>query len=274
MAIEMVVPMENLADPIPIDFTFKCTNTDDIPIYVQSELVTPPAGWNGVAEQHGSLGVGVDDYFLNDNYTRDRPANLTEETVNYKISYFSDAGYSVLITSETLEYTITYVDFDDVVFTVVDDDTFEIDVEGWARTDEVGTLSLARDTALSRTGIASLKLGSLNTGDVGYAYKSFTIGNVTGAFIRIWHYQDNVGQPALEWIFEIITDAGAVVLTRTLRLAMDGNPIGGTEIMQQWICSGLKLPVNGTFQVRLRVRVENGMGIQAINFDDIRVVQY
>lgn len=128
--VEMVVAMESLADPMPIDFAFKCTNTDDIVLYVKSELISPPAGWTGSAEQHGSLGVGVDDYFLNDNYTRSKPANLTEETVTFRISYYSDAGYTILVSSEDVSYTITYVDFDDAGFTVVDDDTFEVDLEG------------------------------------------------------------------------------------------------------------------------------------------------
>lgn len=270
MAIEMVVPMENLADPLPIDFTFKCTNTDDIIIYVKCELVTPPAGWNGVAQQLGSLGVGVDDYFLCDNYTRDRPANLTEETLDFKISYYSDVGYSVLITSETLEYEITYVDFNDAGFNVVDDDTFEVDMEGWSKTDETGATGLARSTSISRTGVAGLMYYDLHSNDVTYAKKSFTIGDVTRAFIRIWHYHD--GEGADEWILEIITDAGEIVQKRTLSLAMDAAPVGGAEIMKQWICSGLKLPVNGTYEVRLRLLIESGIAEMVI-FDDIRVVE-
>lgn len=271
MAIEMVVPMENLADPIPVDFTFKCTNTDDIPIYVKSELVTPPAGWNTTgAELHGALGVGVDDYFLNDNNTRDRPANLTEETVNFKISYYSDAGYTILITSETLAYTITYVDFDDVGFTVVDDDTFEIDTEGWTKTDEVGTISLARSTTKSRSGVASLRISDIDIGDVGYAKKSFTIGAVTRAFIRVWLTCEIAGA-ADEMIFELWTDAGGGS-ERIIKIAFDKTPKGGTEICGQWVCLGLKIPVNGSYEVRLRVTGEIATG-EMMYFDDIRVVQ-
>ncbi len=271
MAIEMVVPMENLADPIPIDFTFKCTNTDDATIYVKCELVSPPAGWNGAAQQMGSLGIGIDDYFLCDAYTRDRPANLTEETIDFKISYYSDVGYANLITSETLEYEITFVDFNDVGFNVVDDDTFEVDLEGWTKVDEVGSTGLDRYTFKSRTGVASMRSTGWWAGEICYATKSFTIGAVTRAFIRVWFYVD---MPAgYETMFEVITDAGGVSQTRTLKIAMDGTPIGGTEICEQWICVGLKMPVNGTFEVRLRNSVEVCPATKNLYFDDIRVVE-
>ena len=83
--VEMAVAMESLADPMPIDFAFKYTNTDDIDLYVKSEPISPPAGWTGSPEQHCSLGVGVDDYFLNDNYTRSKVTNLIEETLTFRI---------------------------------------------------------------------------------------------------------------------------------------------------------------------------------------------
>lgn len=56
---------------------------------------------------------------------------------------------------------------------------------------------------------------------------------------------------------------------------MDGSPIGGTEIKDQWICLGLKIPVNGTYQVKLRIAAEAVAVSQglAIFFDDIRFVQ-
>lgn len=269
MAIEMVVPMENLADPIPIVFTFKCTNTDDITIYVKAELLSPPAGWNGAEQELGALGIGVDDYFLCDNYTRDRPANLTEETLDFKITYYSDAGYTTPITSETLEYEVTFVDFNDVSFNVVDDDTFEVDTENWVKTDEVGSSTLARSTLKSRTGVGSLYHSNLSQTEVAYASKSFTIANVTRAFIRVWLYFEDVG----ELIWELITDAGDVSEIRTLKVAIDPSPIGGTEIVDQWLCVGLKLPVNGSYQVKLRVVYESGAFARALFYDDIRVVE-
>ncbi len=269
--VEMVIPMEDLADPIPIDFLFKCTNTDDILLYVKAEVVGPPASWNGAAQQLGSLAVGVDDYFLCDAYTRDMPANLVEDNVTLRISYYSDAGYANLVGSEDISYTITFVDFDDVGFNVVDDDTFEVDLEGWTKVEEVGSFLLNRRTDRSRTGVASMAILAMSAAtDIGYATKSFTIGAVTRAFIRIWMQFWMTANA--ETILEIITDAGGVSQTRTLIVSMDQNPIGGGEIESQWICIGLKLPVNGTFAVRLRESPEADT-TNAIYFDDIRVVQ-
>jgi hypothetical protein len=266
---EMVVPIEDLADPMPIRFAFKATNIDVITIYVQSDLFNPPAGWAGAAENHGSLGVGVDDYFLNDNCTRTKPANLTEETVTLRIRYYNDAGYANLIKTETVDVTITYVDFNDAGFTVVDTDTFEVDLEGWAKTDEVGASTAVRSTVKSRSGVASMLHGSLDTNDVSRVTKSFVIGNVTRAFIRVW-VQFSIAA-TVEIVLELITDAGGAG-QRTATVAMDGTPLGGASIASVWLCVGLKIPVNGSKEVRLRLSVESAV-TTAVFYDDIKVVQ-
>lgn len=268
---EMVVAMEDLADLMPIRFAFKATNLDVITIYVQSDLFTPPAGWAGAAENHGSLAVGVDDYFLNDNCTRTKPANLTEETVTLRIRYYSDAGYSVLIKTETVDITITYIDFNDAGWTVVDTDTFEVDLESWAKTDVVGATTLARSTAKSRSGVASMRHIDWQTGDVAYASKNFTIGNVTRAFIRVW-FQVVFGEASSEAVLELITDAGGAS-ERTATVAMDKTPLGGASIDSVWLCVGLKLPVNGIKAVRLKASCEQSTAMTQIFYDDIKVVQ-
>ena len=273
--VEMVIPMEDLDDPMPIRFTFKVTNIDDITIYVKSEITGAPANWNiGADEQHGALGVGVDNYFLNDNNTRDKPADGASDTINLRITYYSDAGYTVPLTFEDITYDITYVDFTDVRYAVVDDDTFEVGVEGWAWTDEVDLGSATRSTVQSRTGVASLLLKT-NPSGVGYAAKDFTIsgGGVAEAYIRIWLWINVVTEQEL--IIEIITDSGDVSNIRTLPIAMDSAPQGGAEMFQQWIVIGAELPVNAVYTVKVRLRGELGAGIvdQYVYLDDIRVVE-
>ncbi len=274
--VEMVIPMEDLNDPMPIRFTFKVSNLDDAAIWVKSGITGAPAGWNlGADEQHGTLGIGIDDYFLNDNNTRDKPADGSSDSITLRITYYSDAGYSSAISFEEITYDITYVDFTDVRYAVVDDDTFETGVEGWALTNTIGTTTMARSVALSRTGVASLKHGALTLATVSYLSKSFTIsgGGVAEAYIRFWINFFSSSTP--EVILEIITDAGEVSNIRTLPIAMDYAPKGGTEMISQWLCIGAELPVNGTFQVRLRAKVEVSFAEvpPGIFYDDIRVVE-
>lgn len=271
--VEMVIPMEDLEDPMEIRFTFKVTNIDDIPIYVKSELINPPAGWTETDEQHGVLGVGEDDYFLNDNCTRTKPATDTEESVTLRITYYSDAGYSNELGHEDVSYTITYVDFTDGSYAVVDDDGFETDLESWTKTDEVGTSEFLRHTAVSRSGVAAARHKLEAEAGVSYISKSFTISNVTRAYIRIWMYFD-VGE-LIEGILELITDAGEVSQKRTLPIAMDSAPLGGSEMIAQWICVGAKLPVNGTYEVRLRLLSEKATGEleSYVRYDDLRVIE-
>lgn len=40
-----------------------------------------------------------------------------------------------------------------------------------------------------------------------------------------------------------------------------------TEIADQWVVAGLKMPVNGTYEVRLRLRVES-IALNAVWYDD------
>ena len=273
--VEMVIPMENLDDPMPIRFTFKVSNIDDIPIYVKSEIQGAPANWNlGGAELHGALAVGEDDYFLNDNNTRDKPADGASDAITLRVTYYSDVGYSVVLTFEDITYNITYVDFTDVRYNVVDDDTFEINLEGWTKVEEVGIIVLDRSTLQSRTGVASMRMWSLDPGDVAYATKDFTIagGGVAEAYIRIWVtfvLDDNTE----ELIFELITDAGGGS-ERVLPIAMDYNPKGGATMEDQWLCIGAELPVNGVYEVRLRIKCELMHTVNTrIFIDDIRVVE-
>jgi len=270
---DVVVPMEDLPDPMSINFLFKATNVSGATVYVGVELLTPPAGWANYAEVHcGSLGVGIDDYFLFNQPTRTKPVTGTTEAVTLRVTYYSDSGYSVEINHEDIAYTYTYVDFSDLVtYNVVDDDTFEADLEGWTKTDEVGATTLERDTGKAKSGVASMKHSGFADGEVGYAKKSFVISNVGSAFIRIWlnfhAYSDDH-----EWIIELITDAGELVTKRTLPIAMDGTPKCGSEICDQWVCVGAKIPVNGSYEVRLRALDEVGTS-DYINYDDIRVIE-
>jgi len=271
---DVVVPMESLPDPMSINFLYKATNVSGVPVYVSAQLVTPPAGWADCAErQCGQLAVGVDDYFLFATPTRTKPATGTTEVVTLRVTYYSDAGYSVELNHEDIAYTYTYVDFTDAgTYNVVDDDTFETDLEGWTKVDEVGSTTLTRDTAKARTGVASMKHYSFGDGEISYAKKSFTISNIGSAFIRIWLIL-LLTDLTYEYIIELITDAGESVTKRTLPIAMDGTPKCASEITEQWLCVAAKIPTNGTYEVRLRVLCEDGYTSDTINYDDIRVIE-
>jgi len=274
---DVVVPMESLPDPMSINFLYKATNVSGASVYVSAQLITPPAGWADYAErQCGELGVGVDDYFLFATPTRTKPATGTTEVVTLRVTYYSDAGYSVELNHEDIAYTYTYVDFDDAVtYNVVDEDTFEVDLEGWTGVVEVGTPNLVRDTAKARTGIGSMKHGNFETASVGYATKSFIISNIASAFIRVWLLID-MYYLTYEHIVELITDAGGIVEKRTLPIAMDGTPKCGTEIVDQWLCVAAKIPVNGTYEVRLRGLCEVAHPTSdylQVYYDDIKVIE-
>lgn len=267
---DIVIPMEDLADPMPMYFAFKAANVTGATVYVGAQLITPPAGWANYSEQQcGTLSADAEDYFLFNTPTRTKPVTNTSESVTLRITYYSDA-YSTEISHDDIVYTFTYVNFTDGSYNVVDDDTFEVDLEGWSEGEEAGSSGLARSTTRSRTGVASMRHYSIDSGDVVYAKKSFTIAAVTRAFIRIWAWFYIATTDEL--VLEIITDAKNVSQKRVVPVPMDAAPKCGSEIAQQWVCVAAKLPVNGTFEVRLRARCDYASN-KEIYYDDIRVVE-
>ena len=268
---DVVIPMEGLAAPMPIQFPFKAVNRTAATVYVGVQLIAPPAGWANFAEQQcGTLLTGIEDYFLFSTPTRTKPATNTTENVTLRVTYYSDA-YITEINHDDIVFTFTYVDFDDAGYNVVDLDTFEVDLEGWEEVeDEAGAGALIRSTTLSRTGVASMRHAGIGVQEFVYIKKSFTIANLTRAFIRIWVYFDM--DATEELVLELITDALNISQRRVLPISMDAVPKCGSEICKQWICFAAKLPVNGTYEVRLRQRGESGSPY-ATYYDDIKVVE-
>jgi len=267
---DIVIPMEELADPMPMYFSFKAANVTGATVYVGAKLVTPPEGWAGDSEQQcGTLAANTEDYFLFNTPTRTKPVTNTTESVTLRVTYYSDA-YTTEINHDDIIYTFTYVNFNDGSYNVVDEDTFEVDLEGWTNVDEAGSASLARSTTRSRTGVASMRHYNISTGEVAYAKKSFTIANLTRAFIRIWAWFYMATTDEL--VLEVITDAKNVSQKRVVPVPMDATPKCGTEVAQQWVCIAAKLPVNGTYEVRLRARCDYASS-KEIYYDDIKVVE-
>ena len=70
---------------------------------------------------------------------------------------------------------------------------------------------------------------------------------------------------------EVWTDAGGGS-ERIMMVLFDDVPKGGTEVCMQWVVAALKVPVNGTYECRIRVRLEAN-ALDTMYFDYIRVVE-
>ena len=271
--IEPVVAMEGLASPMEINFPFKVHNVTPANVWITAQLVAPPAGWANWGEQQmgAALASGASDYCLYSTPTRTKPVTNTEENVTLRITYYSDA-YITEINHEDVAYSFTYVDFDDVGYNVVDTDTFEVDVEGWASRRWISGTLLSRSTTYSRTGVASLKALVVGANAYSSAHKAFTIANLTRAFFRAWVYVDAtvVTDKLYLWL---VTDTENLSGKRVVPLPLSGAPRGGSEIMKQWICIGGKLPVNGSYDVELVGRAEFVSASRSIYVDDVKVVE-
>ena len=279
MTEEIVIPMEGLPADMPIDFTFKAVNVGADTIYIGAELVDPGAAWSNYDEMDmGALGAGQDDYYIFDSPTRTKPATGTTETINLRVNFYSDFVGGTIINQDVIPFNLTFIDFNDAGYTVLEDNDFEIDTEGWEVVNESGSSSFGRTTSKSRTGIASIYHRLNSSTYRGYIHKSYDIpATATKAYIRVWLQFTRSCSP--EFIYEFITDAGEVVKKRVISNAIDYNPNGGSEIFDQWMVLAAELPVNGTYDVRLRFRCESdcyhydhGDRRLYVYYDDIRVI--
>jgi len=277
--VKIVVPIESIDSAANIPFTFKAKNIFDVAISVYAQLLKSagaanPTGWNNPQQvSFGELAIGAEKYFLYDRSKRTSlPATDTEESVMFRIRYFGSPGglpQPREINKEDLHYKLTYINFDDGSYTVVDTDTFEADLEGWTKIDEVGTTTLDRSTTQHRNGTTAMRHSGIDNTDVAYLSKSFTIGAVSKAYIRVPAFFELTTQEKVT--LELITDAGAVSKKRTTGYAIAASPAGGSRITGQWLYLAAEMPVNGTYEVRLRATCESGTGLE-IFYDDIKVI--
>jgi len=277
--VEMVIPIESLDAYANIPFTFKAENVFNVPIDIYSRLfkedgIYPPTGWNSQTEKNfGSLGVGAENYFLYD-FSQKTSLPVTDfvEYLLFRIRYEASPGGLPIpreINKDDIRYTNTYIDFDSVTYALVDLDTFEADLEDWTLVDEVGATVLDRSQVQRRNGLWSMRHSAIDNTDVAYLTKDFVIGAVSKAYIRVPVFFEVTDQEKV--IFEIITDAGDVVKKRTQGHAIAAAPVEGSKITGMWLYLGAEIPVDGTYEVRLRATCESGAALE-IFYDDIKVV--
>jgi len=274
MTVEIVVPMESLDAYMYVPFTFKAKNVFNVPISVYADF-SDLSGWNAPKELYlGELAVGATRYFLYDIPIRKgKPATDTEESGSLTIRFYASPGgvpQPREINKESISYKFTYIDFDSGTYALVDEDTFEVDLEGWAKVDEgAAATTLDRSQTQRRNGLWSMRHSAIDNGETAYLKKSFTIGAVSKAFIRVPVFFEVEGTEKV--VLELITDAGAVSKKRTVEYAMSGLPYGGSLITGMWLYLGAEIPVDGTYEVRLRATCESGAALE-IFYDDIKVV--
>jgi len=281
--VEVIVPIDTLDTYPTIPFTFKARNIFGIPITVSGT----PVKWDGDSNilywnspRPGSvsaeLGVGEEKYFLHDRMRRRINYPIANEDVNsimLRVAYSASPGGVPVprtINYDNTKFRFTFIDFDDGSYVLVDLDTFEVDLEGWAKVDEVGATVLDRSTVQHRNGTHSMRHSGIDNTDVAYLTKNFVIGAVSRAFIRVPVFFEVVDDEKV--ILELITDAGDVSKKRTVNYAMTGEPIStGSIITGTWLYLGTEIPVDGTYEVRLRATCESGAALE-IFYDDIKVV--
>jgi len=281
---EVVIPMDRIlvGGWIPVTLPFRVKNIGNQQMRVRASMSGLSGGFSNY--DVGWIGAGQEKDVVFDDVLRrgSKPATDTEEEATLTLEYYikgfdsSDPDKERLVNWEKVRYKLVYVDFNDDSYEVVDEDTFEEDLEGWTKVDVNGDTSVQRSSehAELSTGQWAMRHFDIGPGDEAFLSKNFTIGDVEKAYIRVcvwglWDCDD------ARFLLELITDAGNVSKRRVVPIPLTsrnkvGRPPGG-DPRGSWSYFGAKLPVNGTYEVRLRVKGITGN--VELWYDDIKVVQ-
>lgn len=161
-----------LPNPATLRFPFAVTNQTGSAVYVKSWLTglgggSLPTGWTDTEKTYGSLANGSTLYNYHE-ATRTTPAfvnGVYDESIELRIGFYSDANYTTLVLLFVEQINIHHYKSDDPAWTLVDEDTFEIESEGW----------------LTSTSTSNRWGGSPSTRYSGKGYAStYAIGYMTG----------------------------------------------------------------------------------------------
>lgn len=127
-----------LPNPATLRFPFAVTNQTGSAVYVKSYLTglgggSLPAGWTDTEKRYGSLADGSTLYNYHE-ATRTVPTfsdGVYDESIELRIGFYSDPDYTDIVLLFVEQLNIHHYKSDDPAWTLVDEDTFEIDSEEW-----------------------------------------------------------------------------------------------------------------------------------------------
>lgn len=258
--------IEGLPNPLTLSIPIGITNTTDVALYVQANLVAPPVGYAAYTDQFGVIAANSSDIFI---WTIDRttPALVggeLSENITARIEFYTDAGYLALYNQQTLNITIEWFDKGDVNWTQVDVDTFDGGTrEGW----------------VASTGIIDVSFGGGNAGgtllnsthflSTPYSLAKFVGGSITGYIFRKLFDASGLGYTKARVIIHYRLPAGtskaAIKVGDDLILT---GAVSNAMPREEWIRMAYSFPVN----VATYVRVQTNDGTEMFGIDEIYII--
>ena len=223
----------DLPSPFTLNILLGITNTHPATtLYFKASIVTPPADYSVSSTNLGSLAPGASGFFI---FTpvRAKPtltAGEYDETLNFRIDAYTDAGYSAAYANKTLSTAIHHFDHSDASWTVIEHADFTNDECGWAHVHFYADPPV--DPTHFYSSPASLKMSFYSTGSSygpGTATKTLNTGAKTKARIIYHIYHDgNANDDAIR-----VTVGGVIKKPRALPLPQN-----------KWIRLAHNFPVN------------------------------
>jgi len=188
---DLAMAYHKLPDPFTFRIPVKIQNNEVADLYFRITLVTPPPEYSDYTQDLGVVSAGsYGDFFWN--ITRVLPTARVTDALTARIEAYTDPGYTDFWGAAEVSFNLHL--FDPAALTLVDKDTFELDLEGWSGEDANVAWVIERKTDYVYEGVCSLRAfiesvvaGTRNKG----IYKSFTIPVATMAFLVLHVYYLN-----------------------------------------------------------------------------------
>ena len=219
--------VNGLSDPFNMNILVGVSNTHTATLYFQASLDSPPGDYTASTTNFGALTSGSSAVFTHI-LTRAMPT-LTDdeydESLDFVISAYTDAGYSDLYATQTLSVDVHHFDHAGATWNIVEHVDFTSSLNGW--TLYGGELS----TTHFYSSPSSAKINVYSTGPnyySGYLQKTVNTGAADRARIILHIYDDGHAVERAE-----VSVGGVVKKPRTL-----STPIN------KWIRLAFNHPVN------------------------------
>ena len=133
---EVVVDIAGLSDPITPQLWYRIHNRRDQYLWLKATLVDPPPEYSDYTLEKKIAPLGGST--INHPFTRSKPTlsdGEYSESLTLRFELYRDPDRINLIKTVDKAFTIVFIDHTDPAFTVIEQDTFDSDVEGWALED-------------------------------------------------------------------------------------------------------------------------------------------
>jgi hypothetical protein len=188
---DVYVDVTDLPDPFTMNIPVGISNTHTATLYFNCSIQSPPGDYSVSSTNLGALAAGVSGVlpFISERAQPSLTAGEYDETLTFRVTAYTDAGYSSEYAHRDLSVTIHHFNHTDGSWAILYHDTFDAGgTDGWGGINcGLSPSYIAQFYSSPHSYLSACWQGSLRTWS---ALKEFTVGNYSKARM-VLHYYTN-----------------------------------------------------------------------------------